>query len=252
MSGYYEDFYRERREKVAEAARIITPRILEFIQPASVLDIGCAEGEWLSVFKEHGMEIHGVDGPWVKTSRLLIPERDFTSHDFKKPLDLGRQYDLVMSLEVAEHLQEEYAAPFIESLVRHGSVVLFSAAIPFQEGRGHRNEQWPDYWAKLFLMEEYHCIDCLRPILWNLPEAAPNYAQNMLLYIHRNSLGEFPAGNEKTPVFQQMPLSLVHPENYLKYADPTHILLRDVRRNIGTVMRHSLRRFLSRKTGSKK
>jgi hypothetical protein len=29
-------------------------------------------------------------------------------------------------------------------------VVLFSAAIPFQGGVGHINEQWPDYWVKYF------------------------------------------------------------------------------------------------------
>jgi 2-polyprenyl-3-methyl-5-hydroxy-6-metoxy-1,4-benzoquinol methylase len=57
------------------------------------------------------------------------------------PLDLGRAFDLVISLEVAEHLPESAADAFIDSLVRHGDVILFSAAIPFQGGHRHINEQ---------------------------------------------------------------------------------------------------------------
>jgi hypothetical protein len=36
-----------------------------------------------------------------------------------------------VSLEVAEHLPPGVAQTFVDALVRHGSVVLFSAAIPF-------------------------------------------------------------------------------------------------------------------------
>jgi hypothetical protein len=35
-----------------------------------------------------------------------------------------------MSLEVAEHLEEEFAETFIDSLVSLAPIVLFSAALP--------------------------------------------------------------------------------------------------------------------------
>ena len=60
---------------------------------------------------------------------------------------MNRKFDLVLSLEVAEHLPSECAEAFVESLVNLGPVILFSAAIPYQGGENHVNEQWPEYWV---------------------------------------------------------------------------------------------------------
>src|SRR5579862_3100091 len=64
-----------------------------------------------------------------------------------RPFNLGRSFDLAMSFEVAEHLPPDAAKGFVDSLTRLAPLVLFSAAIPFQGGVGHINEQWPEYWA---------------------------------------------------------------------------------------------------------
>jgi 2-polyprenyl-3-methyl-5-hydroxy-6-metoxy-1,4-benzoquinol methylase len=63
-----------------------------------------------------------------------------------QPLDLEKEFDLVVSLEVAEHLPASAADQFVNTLVKHGKKILFSAAIPGQGGQDHLNEQWPDYW----------------------------------------------------------------------------------------------------------
>ena len=42
---------------------------------------------------------------------------------------------------------DRYADNYINSLTRLAPVILFSAAIPFQGGSGHVNEQWPEYWV---------------------------------------------------------------------------------------------------------
>ena len=57
------------------------------------------------------------------------------------PVDLGRKFDLVQSLEVGEHLPKSAADTFVETLVKHGDVVLFSAASVGQGGHDHINEQ---------------------------------------------------------------------------------------------------------------
>ena len=92
---------------------------------------------------------------------LPIPKKNFFAVDLKRPLQLERRFDLVLSLEVAEHLPEECAATFVESLIGLGSVILFSAAIPFQGGTHHVNEQWSNYWVKNFQEREYVVIDTL-------------------------------------------------------------------------------------------
>ena len=53
---------------------------------------------------------------------------------------MDRKFDLVVSLEVAEHLPSECAETFVDSLTGLGPIVLFSAAIPHQGGTNHANE----------------------------------------------------------------------------------------------------------------
>ncbi|MBD0362598.1 MAG: hypothetical protein ICV55_07480, partial [Coleofasciculus sp. C3-bin4] len=51
----------------------------------------------------------GVDGDYVSEDTLVIPKEQFISFDLQKPLQINRQFDLVISLEVAEHLPAECA-----------------------------------------------------------------------------------------------------------------------------------------------
>jgi hypothetical protein len=46
-----------------------------------------------------------------------------------------------MSLEVAEHLKPDRAGSFVADLCSASDVVLFSSALPGQDGDGHQNEQ---------------------------------------------------------------------------------------------------------------
>jgi hypothetical protein len=92
----------------------------------------------------------GVDGEYVNIKTLAIPEERFIPYDLKRPYRIDRAFDLVVSLEVAEHLPADCAETLVDSLTGLGSVVLFSAAIPYQGGEHHINEQWPEYWIRLF------------------------------------------------------------------------------------------------------
>ena len=87
----------------------------------------------------------GLDGPFVNRNELLIPNERFSVAELTGPISLGRQFDLVQSLEVAEHLPKTSAERFVQTLVTHGTRVLFSAAIPGQGGENHINEQPLEY-----------------------------------------------------------------------------------------------------------
>ena len=131
---------------------------------------------------KHGVEeILGVDGGHLQREQLLIPEECALSADLSKPLHLEKTYDLVISLEVGEHLPAESSQTLVGTVTRLGPVVMFSAAIPFQGGTSHVNEQWPKYWARMFEDRGYLVIDCLRPKVWEDPAVLPCYAQNTLL-----------------------------------------------------------------------
>ena len=215
QTPYTKDFYDSLQEGAWQSAREIIPLVLEMIQPKSVIDVGCGIGTWLSVFKEFGVEdCLGIDGNYIDPEALQISLQEFHSFDLKQPLQIDRQFDLVVSLEVAEHLPNECAEIFVDSLTRLGSVVLFSAAIPFQGGTEHLNEQWPDYWVRHFQKCNYIVIDCLRKQLWNNKSVEPWYAQNILVFVREDCIKEYPSLEKEFLNAQTSQLAIVHPKIY--------------------------------------
>jgi hypothetical protein len=132
-------------------------------------------------------DVVAVDGDYVARDQLVIPSERFVAHDLATLLDFKRKFDLVQSLEVAEHLPADRAAGFVDNLVRHGDVILFSAAVPHQGGEHHVNEQPPEYWRRLFAERGYDAFDWLRPQLGNRHEVKPWYRFNS--YIYANAAG---------------------------------------------------------------
>ena len=187
------------------AAEIVVPIIMEAFKPESVLDVGCGIGTWLSVFRDLGVKtVLGVDGGWVDRNllRKFIEEEYFLSADLRYELNLDRKFDLVISLEVAEHISDEYADDFVKSLVNHGNVIVFSAAIPLQEGENHVNEQWPSYWIEKFARFQLYPDNFLRRMIWDNERIEYWYRQNILV---------FTKAKPSDAIYD-----IVHPEPYLR------------------------------------
>jgi SAM-dependent methyltransferase len=214
-SVYGESFFASLFEGSSSSARVIVPLVFGYLQPSSVLDVGCGSGAWLEQFHKSGVDDYlGVDGYAVAANSLAIPPAHFREIGLDISLDLGRRFDLVMSLEVAEHLSKESAGTFVETLCRHGDAVLFSAAIPGQGGAGHRNEQWQTYWKSRFERYGFEVFDLIRPLVWSDERVEWWYRQNMVLYACGNS-----AARLRTVAPLAMPLDLVHPSFSKEQAD---------------------------------
>ena len=186
---YNTDFYTYIDDGSRASARTVAPLLLGEMTIASLLDVGAGHGAWAAEWMAAGVaDVRAVDGDYVRTNQLVIPVDCFQAHDLTTPLDLGRRYDLVQSLEVAEHLPHAKAATFVETLTRHGDVVLFSAAVPHQGGEHHVNEQPPEYWRQLFAKHGYAAFDWLRPELADQKQVKAWYRFNSVLYA--NAAGE--------------------------------------------------------------
>lgn len=220
MSRYTEEFYRRQREGARRSAKEIVPLVLELVRPQSIVDVGCGVGAWLAVFKEHGVEdVCGIDGEYVLPSLLEIPKEQFISANLSERVHLDRRFDLVVSLEVAEHLPEASAGTFVESLTSLGDVVLFSAAIPCQGGTGHVNEQWSEYWVRRFAEYRYVVIDGVRRAIWGNENVEWWYAQNTLIFATPPALERSPALRRAHELTVASQLSVVHPRKYREMAD---------------------------------
>jgi SAM-dependent methyltransferase len=212
-SLYQEDFYASLAETSLPSARVVAPMLVEWASPRSVVDFGCGSGMWLQGFQETGIEdVLGLDGEWVDRNWVKLPEEKFRQVNFDEPISLERTFDLAVSLEVAEHVRPEGAEDFVGSLCKASSLVLFSAAIPHQEGDHHVNLQWPSYWEALFAAQGYVALDCLRHRIWSHPEVHWWYAQNAVLFVHQDRLEKHPPLQELQRLHPGPLPSLVHPE----------------------------------------
>lgn len=191
---YTTDFFTGHGGGALDAAKQVLPIINDLFHPTSVIDIGCGVGNWLKVWNEEMKvsDFYGVEGPYVSKELLQIPVEKVLLTDLKQPLNIGRKFDLAMSLEVAEHLPEDKADHFVETLTSLSDVVMFSASIPGQDGTYHINEQIPEYWAEKFSKKGFVVVDYVRDKVWDNPKVEWWYQQNILLFIRESDLAKYP------------------------------------------------------------
>lgn len=229
---YTDEFYAGQAPQSLAAARVILPVVLELAPAVSVVDVGCGLGGWALAAVEAGVEtVIGIDGAHVDPRPLLMAREGFHARELSAPgsLDGFGHFDLAVSLEVAEHLPPARAESFVSELVALAPAVLFSAAIPYQGGTGHVNEQWPSYWGGLFAGHGYRPVD-LRPRFWDL-DGVPNwYRQNMLLYVHPE--------HRAAPLTVGRVVDAVLPDHYLwQHEHPRPIYLRELLRALPAAVR---------------
>ena len=144
----YSKAFFQKMAKVRRWQLPLAKKISGLYKIQSVVDFGCASGFYLEGFMETGVTVRGFE-------YLLENCIEFMSDNIKPYIDKGDlmenidcgSFDLVMSIEVAEHLLPEKSDIFIDNLVRASrKYVLLTAAPPGQGGTGHINEQPREYW----------------------------------------------------------------------------------------------------------
>lgn len=116
--------------------------IKTFNNVKTIIDIGCGNGYYTKRLIECGFDCVGFDGsPFTPE----ITDGVCGIKDFSQPVDVGL-FDLVLSLEVGEHIPEQYEQIFIDNLVRTTKrYICLSWGIEGQPGVGHVNCRNNDY-----------------------------------------------------------------------------------------------------------
>ena len=113
-----------------------------FMLPRNMLDVGCGTGAVVNTAQTLGVDAFGVD-------QLAKDSSTFKEVDLTQKLDLKRKFELVYCVEVVEHLQPEYEGVICDTLARHtapNGILVFTAALPGQNGYNHFNCQPKQYW----------------------------------------------------------------------------------------------------------
>jgi SAM-dependent methyltransferase len=127
--------------------------ISEKYLPDSVCDVGCGIGAYLKLFQSLGAtHIFGIDA--IPADTTVLHETEYAVHDLSGTFRLGRKFDLVVCVEVAEHIKDNHAERLLSDIDSHASeIIIFSAAEPGQPGNGHINCRpiidWLQRWRSL-------------------------------------------------------------------------------------------------------
>jgi SAM-dependent methyltransferase len=173
---------------VARSRKLLEP-LVSMCRITSALDLGCGSGTWLGALNDLGVsDVFGVDARQI-SSNILFDRELSKVQDLGQPLDLGRKFDLVICLEVAEHIDggDSGAAELMRTISRHSDLVLFSAATPGQPGDHHVNCQPHEYWHKRFADLGYKKWDIIRPYIASWPDMEWWYKRNTFIYSRRTT-----------------------------------------------------------------
>lgn len=157
-SIYKENYYAKRRK---DPYRSETNHIGEVFKdefsPENVIDFGCAIGTYLEPFYENNIEIQGIDANEGAFNHAVVPTKYLEHHDLREKYDSEKKYDLVISIEVAEHIPEKFSDTFVETLCNTSKeYIVMTAAPPGQGGTHHVNEKPREYWIDLFEKRDFN------------------------------------------------------------------------------------------------
>jgi hypothetical protein len=119
------------------------------IQPTTVLDAGCAMGMLVECLRNRKVQAWGIDLSEYAIQNAHPDVRPFLwVGSICEPFP--QKYDLIVAIEIFEHLTPEQAEQAAEVFCQHAPDILFSSTPYDYVEATHLNVQPPEYWAELF------------------------------------------------------------------------------------------------------
>jgi GT2 family glycosyltransferase/glycosyltransferase involved in cell wall biosynthesis len=133
----------------------IAKRIVQDIQPQTVLDAGCALGLLVETLRDRDVAAFGVDIATYAIEQVYAPMQPYCwAGSVADPFP--QHYDLIVCIEVLEHMPQTEAEQAIVNFCQHTNDILFSST-PFDYKEAtHFNVQSPEYWAEQFARQGFY------------------------------------------------------------------------------------------------
>ena len=151
-ANYYRNYNGQaygRTEEWLSFFGAIADNIVNQLNPKTVLDVGCAFGLLVECLRDREVDAYGLD-----ISEYAVSQ---SRTDIMRYLHVGsvlepftRKYELVVSIEVVEHIVEADCDRLIENLCKASDQVLISTIPDDFDDPTHFNVQPPIYWIKKF------------------------------------------------------------------------------------------------------
>ena len=125
-------------------------RIDRDINPGSVLDAGCGMGFLVETLRNRGIETWGLDISSSAISSVAPEIQQFCQvgsilESFSQP-----KYDLIVCIEVLEHLALEVVEIAVKNLCQHADDIFFSSSPLEDKQNGRITVRPPEFWSAIF------------------------------------------------------------------------------------------------------
>lgn len=156
-SSYFGEWYYDhncgrpyhRNKEWLDFFGMVAEQIQQKINPATVLDAGCAKGFLVETLRDRAIEAYGVDISEYAIENVYEGIKSYcwvgsVTQPFPK------HYDLITLIEVVEHMPSVEASMAIKNICAHTDTVLFSSSPTDYSEATHFNLQQPEYWVREF------------------------------------------------------------------------------------------------------
>jgi SAM-dependent methyltransferase len=145
----------ERSEPLLKFFAGIADRLVADIAPKTVLDAGCAIGLLVEALRQRGVDATGIDLSSYAIGRVDEGLRAYCRQGSIAD-EFPQRYDLIVSIEVLEHMPARAAEAAIANFCRHTDDVVFSSSPLDYKEPTHVNVHPPEYWASEFARHGFY------------------------------------------------------------------------------------------------
>lgn len=187
---YSEAFFKKRHSKDNKWKLQIGEMLSKTYCLESLVDFGCGEGEYLEgALKGGAQRVLGFEYLFENIRKYLpIEALEYIKYgNVMEKIDCGK-FDMVLSIEVAEHILPEKSDIFVENLTNASNKYIFmTAAVPKQGGIGHINERPLKFWIEQFKNRNFtYSIGDVSEICTKIKDMGtqvPDYIFNLFIFI---------------------------------------------------------------------
>lgn len=128
----------------------------------TVLEAGSGGGWITKKYMEANIDIVGIEGSSAGYNKCQsLGLTNVRRHDLRTPLSLSKKFNMVISTEVAEHIEPPFVGTYVKNLTDHSDLIWFSYN-PHDAHLNHSNCMPEKYWTNVFSFFGFEYIRALK------------------------------------------------------------------------------------------